>query len=68
MDPERMPSERAEAARQKSAEIMASLKKGEPGDADKLMGDRKEKSSKNLLQKLGLGGKKKESREGDVVR
>jgi hypothetical protein len=76
MDPERMPSENAENARRKAAEVMASLKKGEPGDADKIMGDRKQsksggeeqKSSKGFLQKLGLGGKKSAAPDDGVIR
>jgi hypothetical protein len=32
-----MTSLQAQAARAKSAEVMAALKKGEPGDADKLL-------------------------------
>jgi hypothetical protein len=34
---ETMTSLQAQAARARSAEVMAALKKGEPGDADKLM-------------------------------
>ena len=65
---ETMTSPEAQAARARSAEIMAALKKGEPGDADKLMGEKKHHDS--LLPGMGklksrlMGGKKK---EGGVV-
>jgi hypothetical protein len=36
-DQKAMTSLQAQAARAKSAEVMAALKKGEPGDADKLL-------------------------------
>ncbi|KAK4545737.1 hypothetical protein LTR36_002691 [Oleoguttula mirabilis] len=38
MDKDSMPSDKAEAARMKAAEVMAALKEGEPGDADAIMG------------------------------
>lgn len=49
MDADRMPSEKAQAARMKSAEVMAALKKGQPGDADALMAPQKPEGSQNLL-------------------
>lgn len=45
LDRESMPSAQAEAARQKSAQVMAALKSGEPGAADRVMGDQKESGS-----------------------
>lgn len=45
-----MPSDKAEAARQRSEEIMAALKKGEKGDADALMG-----KSESAGRGMGLG-------------
>ncbi|KAF7187137.1 hypothetical protein HII31_11518 [Pseudocercospora fuligena] len=75
MNRETMPSERAEAARQKSAEVMAALKSGEPGAADRLMGPQRESGSKGIVPmqwvKSKFGGKKKmqgETLEGKVVR
>ncbi|OQO01816.1 hypothetical protein B0A48_12289 [Cryoendolithus antarcticus] len=59
---ETMTSPEAQAARARSAEIMAALKKGEPGEADKMMGQKKNHDS--LLPGMGklkdklLGGKK----------
>ncbi|WPG97838.1 Hypothetical protein R9X50_00061900 [Acrodontium crateriforme] len=50
MDPESMPSAEAQAARARAAEIMAALKKGEPGDADKLMGKESPRSGRRLFQ------------------
>lgn len=64
MDPNSMSSDRAQAARMKTAEIMAALKKGEPGDADKLMGKQGAEGNKGtvstgwLKRKLGGGSKK----------
>lgn len=39
LDRESMPSDKAEAARLKSAAVMAALKSGKPGEADRLMGE-----------------------------
>ncbi|KAI6830895.1 hypothetical protein KC332_g1132 [Hortaea werneckii] len=50
MDSNSMPSDRAEAARMRSQEIMAALKKGEKGDADALMG-----KSESAGSGMGLG-------------
>ncbi|EME84291.1 uncharacterized protein MYCFIDRAFT_173310 [Pseudocercospora fijiensis CIRAD86] len=63
MDRESMPSEKAEAARLRSAEVMAALKSGEPGAADRMMGGQKESGSKGIVPlqwvKSKFGGKKK---------
>ncbi|GIZ44189.1 hypothetical protein CKM354_000739300 [Cercospora kikuchii] len=54
LDAQAMPSDQAAAARVKAAEVMAALKSGEPGAADKLMGDNEGKSSGGNL--TGLTG------------
>jgi len=70
MDPVGMNSEKAEAARQKSAEVMAALKEGKPGEADEIMGKPDDSKGPSVIdrvkRKIGVGGDKKE--EGDVVR
>lgn len=65
MDPESMPSDKAQAAREKAKEIMAALQDGKPGEADKLMG---KNENNNGLTPLGwfkskVGGSKKEKKE-----
>jgi len=66
LDPVSMPSDKAEAARQKSAAVMAALKDGRTGDADALMGDQKETGTKGIVplrwmkDKIKGGSKKKE--------
>ena len=52
---ETMTSPQAQAARARSQEIMAALKKGEPGDADKLMG-KSQKDSGLIPGKFGFLG------------
>ncbi|KAK0948341.1 hypothetical protein LTR48_000439 [Friedmanniomyces endolithicus] len=68
MDPVGMNSEKAEAARQKSAEVMAALKEGKPGEADEIMGKPDDSKGPSVIdrvkRKIGVGGDKKE--EGDV--
>ncbi|KAF2210133.1 hypothetical protein CERZMDRAFT_86441 [Cercospora zeae-maydis SCOH1-5] len=56
LDAQAMPSDQAAAARVKAAEVMAALKSGEPGAADKVMGDNEGKSSGGGI--TGLGGPK----------
>ncbi|GAB7359839.1 hypothetical protein MBLNU230_g7368t1 [Neophaeotheca triangularis] len=66
-DEKAMPSDAAARARAKSAEIMASLKKGEPGDADKLMGRDTNETGKLLPMgwwKRKLSGGKKAGEDG----
>lgn len=62
-----MPSDKAEAARQRSKEIMMALQDGKPGDADKMMGDRNHQSQSGLVGlgwlKDKFGGKKKQKEE-----
>ena len=53
LDEQSMPSDQAAAARAKSAQVMAALKSGEPGAADKLMGDNEGKSAAAGLTPLG---------------
>ncbi|KAK0820454.1 hypothetical protein LTR75_001617 [Friedmanniomyces endolithicus] len=70
MDPVGMNSEKAEAARQKSAEVMAALKEGKPGEADATMGKRDDMDKgpsviDRMKKKIGVGGEKKG--EGDVA-
>jgi hypothetical protein len=48
-----MSSTQAEAARQRSAEIMEALKNGKPGDADALMGKRSGEEDGKGSSKLG---------------
>merc|ERR1712230_217290 len=50
MDENSMPSDKAEAARKRSEEIMAALRKGEKGDANALMG-----KSESAGRGMGLG-------------
>ncbi|EME44719.1 hypothetical protein DOTSEDRAFT_72245 [Dothistroma septosporum NZE10] len=67
MDPTTMPSAQAEAARQKSAAVMAALKRGDEAEANRLMG--KENNTQGqlvpprplkwIMRKL-TGGKKQE--------
>ena len=67
-----MPSSNAQDARNRTAEIMAALKKGEPGDADKLMGDSESKGSSGILPIKFFKGKlsrdKKEKKGDGVIR
>lgn len=49
MDPITMPSDQAAAARMKAAEVMAKLRSGEPGAADRAMGDREYQGGAGLL-------------------
>jgi len=49
MDPSTMPSDQAAAARMKAAEVMAKLRSGEPGAADRAMGDREGKGATGLM-------------------
>lgn len=69
MDRNTMPSDTAEAARQKSAQVMAALRDGKPGDADKAMGDAESKGTKGVfplrhfMGKLSGSGKKQEKKE-----
>lgn len=65
-----MTSTEAQAARAKAAEVMAALKKGDQGEADKLMG--KQEKQDSLIPGMGklkemLLGKKKEKKV-EVVR
>ncbi|KAK5129268.1 hypothetical protein LTR08_003647 [Meristemomyces frigidus] len=63
LDAESMPSEKAEAARQKSAAVMAALRSGEPGAADAAMGKQVQKGTQGILplgwlkSKFSGGGK-----------
>ncbi|EMC93594.1 hypothetical protein BAUCODRAFT_125440 [Baudoinia panamericana UAMH 10762] len=76
MDPTTMPSEKAEAARQRAAEIMAALKSGHPGAADVAMGKAPANSSSGLFglrmlkHKVTTGKPKdrKQKQEDTVIR
>ena len=57
LDPNSMPSDKAEAARRKAAEVMAALKKGEPGDADYIMRDQQQKATQGIVPLRWLGRK-----------
>lgn len=66
LDTNSMPSTTADAARSRTADIMAALKSGEPGAADKMMGDFDGRSAAGGLTGFGkLMDKftKKESKE-----
>lgn len=70
MDPVRAPSANAAAARLKSEEVMAALRGGEQGAADRLMGKPPAKGAREgggWLRRMFGGGKKGEG-EGEVVR
>lgn len=65
-DAQKMTSPEAEAARARSEEIMAALRKGDKGEADKLMGENQNHDSllpgMAKLKGMLLGGKKKEEK------
>ncbi|KAI5359816.1 hypothetical protein Slin15195_G116760 [Septoria linicola] len=71
LDEQAMPSDKAAAARAKSAQVMAALKSGEPGAADKAMGDNDGRSAAAGLTPMGgpkgwiqkLKGRKKSTGE-----
>ncbi|TKA76004.1 hypothetical protein B0A55_06672 [Friedmanniomyces simplex] len=69
MDPISMPSDKVDAARQKSAAVMAALREGRPGDADALMRKQEETGGKGIVplrwlkKKMTGEGKKKEEVE-----
>ena len=72
MDAESMPSDKAQAARDKAAQIMQALQDGKPGDADRLMGKTANNNSITPLgwfkSKFGSSNKeKKEKKEKDAV-
>nr|POF26400.1 hypothetical protein CFP56_22549 [Quercus suber] len=48
-DRESMPSVEADAARHKADEVMAALRSGEPGAADRMMGEQKEHGTKGIV-------------------
>ncbi|EME39163.1 hypothetical protein DOTSEDRAFT_83021 [Dothistroma septosporum NZE10] len=64
LDPTNMPSKQASAARAKSQQVMEALRSGEPGAADRLMGDEPPKDRDGLLKRIkhrmggGLKGEK----------
>lgn len=66
MDPASMPSDRAEAARMKSAAVMAALREG--GDADAIMGKQQQKGTQGILPLGWLRRKMMKKGEGEVVR
>lgn len=67
MDQTTMPSKEAQAAREKTLEIMNALKDGKPGEADAMMGKREAKGTAGIVPldwvKSKFGGKKKEGKE-----
>lgn len=70
-DRETMPSAQAEAARQKADKVMAALRSGEPGAADRAMGSAKETGTKGIVPLQWLGSKfrmrnKEKVRKGKV--
>ena len=74
MDAQSMPSDKAQAAREKAKEIMLALEDGKPGDADKLMGKREPKGNAGIIpldwMKSKFSGKAKKDKKADdgVVR
>jgi hypothetical protein len=65
MDAESMPSDKAQAARDKAKEIMLALQDGKPGDADRLMGKNENNNGTTPLGwfKSKISGSKKEKKE-----
>ena len=66
-----MPSDKAEAARQKAKEIMLALEDGKPGEADKMMGARDPKGNVGIVPIGWLKSKftsKKDKKRDAVVR
>ena len=57
LDAEKMPSSQAEAARQKSAAVMAALRAGVPGAADAAMGDSEQQGGQGIVPLRWLKGK-----------
>ena len=73
MDANSMPSDKAQAAREKAKEIMLALEDGKPGDADKMMGARDPKGNIGIIpidwmKKKLSGGKKEKKESAKVVR
>ena len=71
LDANTMPSDKAEAARQKAKEIMLALEDGKPGDADKMMGAREPKGNVGIIPIDWLKtkfGSKKDKKKDEVVR
>lgn len=66
MDPASMPSDKAQAARERAKEIMLALEDGKPGAADRMMGDREAKGNIGILPIDWMKGKfsRKKSTEG----
>lgn len=74
MDSNNMSSKEAEAARAKSAEVMAALRKGEKGDADRVLGDRPPAKDTvvgwiaSRFKERKVSGSGSKGKEGEVVR
>ena len=62
-----MPSNEAQAAREKALHIMNALKEGKPGEADEMMGKREAKGTAGIIpldwMKSKFGGKKKDDKK-----
>lgn len=74
MDPNAMPSDKAQAARERTKEIMRALEDGKPGEADRMMGERPVKGNVGLLpidwmrSKFKKASKEsKKEKEGDGI-
>lgn len=66
-----MPSDKAQAAREKAKEIMLALEDGKPGEADKMMGARPVKGNVGIIPMDWLKSKfssKKDKKQDGVVR
>lgn len=69
-DERAMPSDSAARARAKSADIMAALKNGQPGDADKAMGKNQSESGRLVplaWAKRKLSGGKKPGQNDEMM-
>lgn len=71
-DPNGMPSDAAQAAREKAKKVLLALQEGEPGDADEMMGKREPKGNVGIMPldwlKTKFGGKKEKKESSSAVR
>ncbi|KAK3049996.1 hypothetical protein LTR09_008651 [Extremus antarcticus] len=75
MDAQTMPSDKAQAARERAAEIIEASKNGKPGEADAMMGKREPQGNRGIIPLDWLATKfksekkeKKEKRDEKVIR
>jgi hypothetical protein len=73
MNADAMPSDKAQAAREKAIEIMNAVKEGKPGEADAMMGKREPQGNRGIIpldwvkSKFSGGKKNKDGKGGKVV-